>query len=204
MPRPRRSPLLWLLSGVLAACTSATAEPSSTPGATVRYVDASDVAPRGSAPHAQHRIVASPRGGIEELVLVLGDGDDVPTALLDLANAEKLRDAHFVAIGGVRDPEVAWFDPERHQFKAMAVQAQAEVLTMSGDITVGADGKPAVHAHVALGLDDGHAWGGHLIRATTSPTLEVYVSEYPTPLFKRKTADGLQLIDPTLDRAPHP
>jgi predicted DNA-binding protein with PD1-like motif len=197
-----RPSLFSLASVVLAACTAATAEPSSTPGSTVRYLDTSDVAPRGRAPHAQHRIVSSTQGGIEELVLILGDGDDVPTALLDLANSEKLRDAHFVAIGGVRDPEVAWFDPQRYQFKAMAVDAQAEVLTMSGDITVGADGKPAVHAHVALGLDDGHAWGGHLIRATTSPTLEVYVSEYPTPLFKRKAADGLQLIDPTLEHPP--
>jgi NADPH:quinone reductase-like Zn-dependent oxidoreductase len=45
------------------------------------------------------------------------------------------------------------------------------------------------------------AWGGHLIEATTSPTLEVYATSYTEPLYKRlDPATDLLLIDPSLER----
>jgi hypothetical protein len=96
---------------------------------------------------------------------------------------------------------VAWFDESRKQFKAMSLHEQMEVLTLSGDITVGVDGQPVVHTHLVLARSDGQAWGGHLIEATVSPTLELYVTTYPEPLRKRlDPATGLQLIDPSLDK----
>jgi predicted DNA-binding protein with PD1-like motif len=94
---------------------------------------------------------------------------------------------------------VGWFDPERKQYKAMSLPEQMEVLTLAGDIALGENRRPAVHAHVVLGRSDGSAWGGHLLRAIASPTLELYVTTYPQPLHKRLDPEtGLQLIDPSL------
>ena len=95
---------------------------------------------------------------------------------------------------------MAWFDGTRKLYKAMSLREQMEVLTLSGDIALGADGQPVVHTHVVLGRSDGEAWGGHLIEATTSPTLELYATTYPEPLHKRlDPATDLLLIDPSLD-----
>jgi len=74
-------------------------------------------------------------------------------------------------------------------------------LTLSGDIALGVDGKPVVHTHVALGRSDGQSWGGHLLAATASPTLELYVTTYPEAIHKRfDPATDLQLIDLSLGR----
>jgi uncharacterized protein len=136
-------------------------------------------------------------------VLVLSQGDQVQSAILALAKDYRVVNAHFSAIGAVHDPEVAWFDESRKQYKAMLLHEQMEVLTLSGDITLGVAGQPIVHTHLVLARSDGEAWGGHLIEATASPTLELYVTTYPKPLYKQlDSATDLQLIDPLLGREP--
>jgi hypothetical protein len=164
----------------------------------VRYLEPAAAAPSGRAPGARLRRVGTGADGAETFVLVLSDGDEALTALADFARAREIVNAHFVAIGAVRDPEVGWFDLSRRQYKAMSIGEQMEVLTLTGDIALGQSREPVVHAHLVLGRSDGSAWGGHLLRAITSPTLEVYIRAYPEPLHKRLDAHtGLQLIDPT-------
>jgi hypothetical protein len=132
---------------------------------------------------------------------VLSQGDQVQAAIAGFANDHHVVDAHFSAIGAVRDPEVAWFDESRKQYKAMSVHEQMEVVALSGDIALGVDGHPVVHTHLVLARSDGQSWGGHLIEATVSPTLELYVTTFPDPLRKRlDPATDLLLIDPSLER----
>jgi predicted DNA-binding protein with PD1-like motif len=160
----------------------------------------SETATQGRAPAAKVRLVSTQSDGAKTYVLVLSQGDQVQAAIAAFAQDQHVVDAHFSAIGAVRDPEVAWFDASRKQYKAMSLREQMEVLTLSGDIALGADGQPVVHTHVVLGRSDGEAWGGHLIEATTSPTLELYATTYPEPLHKRlDPATDLLLIDPSLD-----
>jgi uncharacterized protein len=184
------------------ACLSCTAHsPPETTAPVVRWLKPSETASQGRAPGAKVRLLATQSDGTKTYVLVLYKGDQVQAAITAFANDQHVVDAHFSAIGAVRDPEVAWFDESRKEFKAMSLHEQMEVLTLSGDITLGVDGKPVVHTHLVLARSDGQSWGGHLIEATASPTLELYVTTYPEPLRKRiDPATGLQLIDPSLDR----
>jgi hypothetical protein len=166
----------------------------------VRWLKPSETAPQGGAPVARVRLLSTQSDGTKSYVLVLAQGDPVQAAIATFARDHHVVDAHFSAIGAVRDPEVAWFDGTRKLYKAMSLREQMEVLTLSGDIALGADGQPVVHTHVVLGRSDGEAWGGHLIEATTSPTLELYATTYPEPLHKRlDPATDLLLIDPSLD-----
>jgi len=165
----------------------------------IRWLKPSETAPHGQAPGARVRLVSTQPDGTRTYALILSQGDDVATALLAFANDQKIQSAHFSAIGAVRDPEVAWFDVGRREYKGMTLREQMEVLNLSGDVALGADGRPVVHAHIALARSDGAAWGGHLLGATVSPTLEVFVTAYPVALQKRlDPATGLQLIDPAL------
>ena len=213
MTDPRRNPLLAFTLGSdiarrlarsmlamvsLSCAAQGTADPDAP---VVRWLRPSETAPHGQAPGAQVRLLTSQPDGTKTYVLVLSQGDEVSTALAAFASDQQVVNAHFSAIGAVRDPEVAWFDESRKQYKAMSLHEQMEVLTLSGDITLGADGQPVVHAHVALGRSDGHAWGGHLLAATASPTLELYLTTHPEALHKRlDPATDLQLIDPSLGR----
>jgi uncharacterized protein len=50
--------------------------------------------------------------------------------------------------------------------------------------------------HVVLGLSDGTTRGGHLMKGTVRPTLEVVLTDTPTHLRRKKNADiGIALID---------
>ena len=167
----------------------------------VRWLKPSETASQGRAPGAKVRLLTTESDGTKTYVLVLYQGDQVQAGLTAFASDHHVVDAHFSAIGAVRDPEVAWFDESRKQFKAMSLHEQMEVLTPSGDITLGVDGQPVVHTHLVLARSDGQSWGGHLIEATVSPTLELYVTTYPESLRKRlDPATGLQLIDPSLEQ----
>jgi predicted DNA-binding protein with PD1-like motif len=185
-----------LVSLLLPACAPARS-PATQP--VVRWLDPSETGPHGQAPGAKSRLVGTQADGTRSFVLILAQGDEALTGLSDFARDQKVVDAHFVAIGAVSDPEVGWFDVARKQYKAMTLAEQMEVLTLAGDVALGDDGQPVVHAHLVLARSDGEAWGGHLLRATVSPTLEVFVTAYPAGLHKRsEAATGLQLIDPTI------
>ncbi len=165
----------------------------------VRWVAPADAKPAGRAPGAKSKLLATHPDGERSWALILSVGDDVPPALADFARANHVVSAHFSGIGAVRDAEVAWFDPARKQYRAMARAEQMEVIGLLGDIALGVDGAPVVHTHVTLARQDGSAWGGHLLRATVWPTLELFVTTFAQPLRKRANGDtGLELIDPSV------
>ncbi len=161
----------------------------------VRYLSRAQLKPSGAAPGAQHRLLATRPDGSKEYALVLARGDEVMTALGDFARAEQITAASFTAIGAVHNAEVGWFDFSKQQYKAMRFDEQLEVLSLIGDIGVSEEGQATVHAHATLGRESGRSLGGHLIAATVSPTLEVFVSSYPQALKKqRDTKDDVELF----------
>ncbi len=161
----------------------------------VRYLSRAQLKPSGSAPGAQHRLLVMHADGSKAYALVLARGDEVMTALKDFAQAEQITAASFTAIGAVRGAEVGWFDFAKQQYKAMRLDEQLEMLSLVGDIGAGEDGKAVIHAHATLGRESGRTFGGHLIAATVSPTLEVFVTSYPQALKKqRDSRDDIELF----------
>lgn len=174
-----------LFLGGLLGCSSAT------------YAAPEQLAPYGPAEGTKARIVTTAADGAKTWALVLAPGDDVQAALLAFAKKNQVAAAHFVAIGAVREPVVGWLDPDKKQYKLLTLAEQVEVLTLSGDIALSSKGTPAVHTHAVFGRSDGSAWGGHLIKATVAPTLEVFLTQFPEPLQKQPDpALGIERIEP--------
>ena len=130
-------------------------------------------------------------------VVVLETGDAVMETLSRFATEERLSAASFTAIGAFSDALLAWFDWEAREYREFSVSEQVEVLTLAGDIALGPDGEPKVHAHVVCGRRGGATVGGHLVGAHVRPTLEVVLREAPAHLRKRVDPEsGLALISP--------
>jgi uncharacterized protein len=72
-------------------------------------------------------------------------------------------------------------------YREIPITEQVEVISLLGDVALGADGKPALHPHVVVSRADGIAMGG-LLKAHARPTLEVVLTESPRHLHKRKDA----------------
>jgi len=73
---------------------------------------------------------------------------------------------------------------------------QVEVISLVGDIGL-VNGKPVVHAHGVVGLEDGTTRGGHIISATVWPTLELFLTDEPRSSVKEEDPDtGLFFFHP--------
>ena len=140
------------------------------------------------------RIAEEGRG--ETLIVVLDNGEETFSALQEFARKEGVSAASLTAIGAFSRATVGWFDFASKSYKEIAVDEQCEVLSAIGDVAVGDDGKASLHVHVVLGLSDGSTRGGHLLKGTVHPTLEVVLMETPARLRRRKRPDlGIALLE---------
>lgn len=132
--------------------------------------------------------------GQKTYALIFDSGDEVEEHLTEFSRKNKLTSSQFTAIGAFSEVTLGFFDFSIKDYKKNHIREQVEVLNLTGDIAM-YDGKPKVHAHVVVGKKDGTAYGGHLLKATVKPTLEVILTESPAYL-QRKTdpETGLALI----------
>ena len=161
------------------------------------YVSPSAPVETGKAPGMKVRLL-SENAGVKHYAIILAKGDEVMSGLTDFARQNKVTSASFTAIGAYSHATVAWFDDARKEFKLIPIEQQVELVSMIGDIALVND-QPSVHTHVAVASSDGTVRGGHVINAFVFPTLELFMTVYPTPLHKESDeATGLKLIDPLL------
>ena len=91
-----------------------------------------------------------------------------------------------------------WISVAAHPV-VQAAGVQVIFASLTGDVALAPDGKPALHVHAVLGRRDGTALAGHLTEARVRPTLEVVLTEQPAHLRKRYDPEsGLALIRPDL------
>jgi len=126
--------------------------------------------------------------------VILESDEEVMEQLIAFAKKEKVSISQFTAIGAFSETVVGFFDFSIKDYKKIPLKEQMEVLTLNGDITLFND-QYKIHAHVILGKEDGRAYGGHLLKATVHPTLEIILNESPAWLRRETDAEtGLALI----------
>ena len=129
-------------------------------------------------------------------LLVFHTGQHVMKGLLAFANKHSLVAGHLTGIGAISDAVIGYFDPEKNAYERHEEREQAELLSLTGNLALD-DKAPFFHVHVALGMRDGSARGGHLFEATVRPTVELVLTTSPRPVGRK--IDGqthLPLLDP--------
>ncbi len=133
--------------------------------------------------------------GTRTFAVIHDTGEEAIACLEAFARDNSISGAQITAIGAFSAAGLAYFDWVSKAYQAISVGEQAEVASLVGDIAIGPDGVPSIHAHAVLGLRDGSARAGHLQKGDVRPTLEVIVTESPAHLCKVKNAEtGLALI----------
>src|SRR5207248_10005479 len=116
--------------------------------------------------------------------------------LLAFARKHSLKTGHLTGIGAVSDAVIGYFDPQRKTYLRNQEKGQAEVLSLTGNLALN-DDQPFFHVHIALGLRDGAARGGHLFEATVRPTVELVLTTYSRSVQRKIDPDtGLPLLEP--------
>jgi predicted DNA-binding protein with PD1-like motif len=110
--------------------------------------------------------------------LTFSKGDDVESGLAEFAAKNNLTDAHFTAIGAFGSAVIGWSDRAKKAFKAVRLNEEMEVASLTGSITRGRDGKPVVHIHCVVALlRNGAVYAGHLLEGHVSLTLQMYLTD---------------------------
>jgi predicted DNA-binding protein with PD1-like motif len=135
-------------------------------------------------------------GGVETYLLVFRTGQEVMKGLRAFARQHKLTAGHLTGIGAISGAVLGYFDPHKKTYLRLREEGQAEVLSLTGNLALNGD-EPFFHVHVALGLRDGSARGGHLFEATARPTVELVLTTYRKPVRRKIDPEtGLPLLDP--------
>jgi uncharacterized protein len=131
----------------------------------------------------------------QTVAAVFDTDDEAFDGLVGAAREHALQAASLTGIGGFRSAVLGYFDPDAREYRRIPVDEQVEVLSLTGDVALGEDGQPMVHAHVVVGLADGTTRGGHLLEGRVRPTLEVVFHESPEHLQRRHDPNtGLPLL----------
>jgi predicted DNA-binding protein with PD1-like motif len=152
------------------------------------YTRPGPVTERGRAPGMQVRLISENHGGEKTYAVIFGKGDEVLSGLTEFAERAKLTAGHFTAIGALQSARFGWFDAAHQAYRGIPINHQVELISLIGDVGV-VDGAPQIHAHGAVGFPDGTMRGGHLLEAIAWPTLEVFLTSFPTALVKQRDAE---------------
>lgn len=102
----------------------------------------------------------------------LAKGDDLLVALSDVCLKKGIRLGTVRAIGAVARARVGYYDQRRREYAYLDLDGPHELISLEGNVSL-KDGKPFIHAHVALMAADGRLVGGHLATGT-----EVFACEF--------------------------
>jgi len=135
-------------------------------------------------------------GVAKTYLLVFHTGQEVMKGLLAFARKNKLVAGHLTGTGAICDSVIGYFDPQNKTYLRIHEKGQHELLSLTGNLAL-YDNEPFYHVHVALGLRDGSARGGHRFEARVLPTVELVLTTYPKPVRREIDPEtNLPLLDP--------
>lgn len=111
----------------------------------------------------------------------LSEGSVLPDALEQVILSEGLKGGLVVGIGGFKQAEIGYYNPITSTYLREVLNAEEgeilEVVSLLGNYLVRSDGKVSTHIHVALSVKDVGVKGGHLIKASARPYVELFIIE---------------------------
>jgi predicted DNA-binding protein with PD1-like motif len=129
-------------------------------------------------------------------LLVFHAGQEVMKGLLAFAKKQNLVAGHVTGIGAISSAVIGYFDPQTNSYLRNQQNEQAELLSLTGNLALN-DNAPFFHVHIALGLRDGSARGGHLFEATVRPTVELVLITSPKIIQRKIDPEThLPLLEP--------
>ncbi len=124
-------------------------------------------------------------------VVRLDAGERILETLKALCERDAIGGGFFHGLGAVGEAEIGRFDPSRNDYDWATVPGPSEVVSLYGNITT-VDGKPFLHAHIALGDGAFAVRGGHLKEATVLATCEITLVRFRDDIARtRDAATGL-------------
>ncbi|PIP56343.1 DNA-binding protein [candidate division WWE3 bacterium CG22_combo_CG10-13_8_21_14_all_39_12] len=129
-----------------------------------------------------------------EIIMRIERGEKVVESIKELCITEKIEGGFFYGLGAVDWVEVAHYNVPNKKYRSQEFEQAFEVTNLTGSIGVFAS-EVVVHVHITLSDTEMNAFGGHVVEAIVSGTMEILL----TPLSRlQKISDdsiGLKIFD---------
>ncbi|MGQ9662973.1 MAG: PPC domain-containing DNA-binding protein [Kiritimatiellia bacterium] len=121
-------------------------------------------------------------------------GRDLLEELTEICQAQDVHLGRLEAIGAVQSARIGFYDQRNQKYSFVTVEQPLEIISLIGSISL-KDGKPFVHAHIALADAAGKTYGGHLAPGTVVFAGEFVLVQFDGPALVRSQDEqtGLQL-----------
>ena len=109
------------------------------------------------------------------IVARIDRGEEILTALQEIAEAEDIRLASISALGATNDFTVGVYNVDEKQYHANDFKGNFEIVSLTGTVST-KDGRFYAHLHMSAGDERGQVFGGHLNRAVVSAVCEMVIT----------------------------
>jgi uncharacterized protein len=124
-------------------------------------------------------------------IVRLDAGEKILEALKALCERDAIGGGYFQGLGAVGQAEVGHYDPVDRAYGWTVLSGPYEIVSLYGNITT-MNGRPFLHAHIALGDNTLAVKGGHLKEAVVSVTCEITLVRFRDDIGRTKDeATGL-------------
>jgi predicted DNA-binding protein with PD1-like motif len=113
--------------------------------------------------------------------LRLDPGDDIHDTLQQFCADQRIDNAQITGIGSIDSPTLAHYSMKTKQFTDQHLDGIYEIAALMGNIAL-VGGQPFAHLHVTVADETMVARAGHLVKGTSSATLELFLTSYPAHL----------------------
>ena len=122
----------------------------------------------------------------------LDENEDLLNAIKEIAERNKVRAGFFVLLGTVKKAVLGFYKDAN--YKPIQLSEPLEIICCIGNVSVREDGELVVHAHIAVGNEEGHVFGGHVLPGCIiGVTGELTLVETPDAKLKRVFKEKLNL-----------
>ena len=109
------------------------------------------------------------------IVARIDRGEEILTAVREIAGAEHIQLASVSALGATNDFTVGVYNVDQKQYHANDYKGNFEIVSLTGTINT-MDGEFYTHLHMSAGDEKGQVFGGHLNRAVVSAVCEMVIT----------------------------
>lgn len=120
-----------------------------------------------------------------QYVVRLDAGERIVETLKALCERDAIGGGFFHGLGAVGGAEIGHFDPDANEYGWARLSGPYEIVSLYGNITT-VDGRPFIHAHIALGDAAFAVRGGHLKEAVVSVTCEITLTRFRDEIGRTK------------------
>ena len=133
------------------------------------------------------------------IVLILEQGEDIISAVTDVAREQNGKFGTVSGIGACEGVELNFYNLDTKTYEKQTFNEPLELISLLGNISH-IDDTPFAHLHATFGTNQYQTLSGHLTKAIVSATAEIVITMTDVDINRKHNSKiGLNLLDLSSD-----